>query len=146
MRISPKAAIAASLILMGCASGPRALSMHLADYSDRPIPDRLRVDMPSGEAPLYAETRSVLDDRDFRSASFGEDASGRPQLRLCFAPNGRAKFNAMAQQNLRRRLVFLIEGKLLFAPVIDSAAAPECLEISGAVTSEQAASLQRAIR
>ena len=146
MRISLKTAIAISFMLIGCASRPRALSVHLADYNDRPIPERLLINMPSGQAPLYAETRSVLDDRDFRSASFGDDASGQPQLRLCFAPNGRDKFISMAKQNLHRRLVFLVEGKLLFAPIIDSAAAPECLEINGAVTPDEAATLQRAIR
>jgi preprotein translocase subunit SecD len=146
MRVRTRTAIAVSLMLVGCASRPRALSVHLADYNDRPIPERLLINMPSGEAPLYAEPRSVLDDRDFRSAAFGEDASGLPQLRLCFAPNGRERFISMAKQNLHRRLVFLVEGKLLFAPIIDSAVAPECLEISGAVTRDAAATLQRAIR
>jgi preprotein translocase subunit SecD len=146
MRVSIKTAIAVSFMLVGCASRLRALSVHLADYSDRPIPERLLINMPSGEAPLYAEARSVLDDHDFRSASFREDASGQQQLRLCFAPHGRERFISMAQQNLHRRLVFLVEGKLLFAPTIDSAAAPDCLEISGAVTPEEAATLERAIR
>jgi preprotein translocase subunit SecD len=146
MRIKIQTVIGISLILLSCASRPKALSVHLADYSDRPISDRLRVDMPNGEAPLYAETRAILDEDDFRSASFGNDGSGQPQLRLCFAPSARDKFTSMAQQNLHRRLVFLVEGKLLFAPVIDSAAAPECLEISGAVTPAQAEVLRRAIR
>src|SRR4030095_14895191 len=146
MRIRIQTAIGISLILVSCASRPKALSVHLADYSDRPISDRLRVDMPNGEAPLYAETRAILDEDDFRSASFGHDASGQPQLRLCFAPRARDKFTSIAQRNLHRRLVFLVEGKLVFAPVIDSETAPECLEIRGALTPARAEVLRRAIR
>jgi hypothetical protein len=59
--------LAFSVILGSCASHPKALSVHLADYHDKPMLNRLRVDMPDGQAPLYAETRSVLDDHDFRS-------------------------------------------------------------------------------
>jgi len=102
--------------------------------------------MPGGEAPLYAEATSVLDERDFKDASFARAESGQPLLRLCFAPEGRAKFVHVAEQNLHRRLVFLIHGKLLFAPVIDSATTPECLEVTGWVTAEDAETLQRAIR
>jgi len=134
------------LLFVGCASGGRALSVHVADYSDTPPPGRFRVDMPSGEAPLYAEATPVLDDRDFKSASFAPDDSGQPVLRLCFAPESRPKFVHIAEQNVHRRLVFLAHGKVISAPVIDSAAAPECLEIGGTVTAEQAATLQRAIR
>jgi preprotein translocase subunit SecD len=146
MRNCNKTGIVVLLIAAACTTRNAALSVHLADYSAHPISERLRVDMPSGEAPLYAELRSVLDVQDFRSASLAEDAFGRPLLRLCFAPHGRDKFSALARQNLQRRLVFLLEGKLLFAPVIQSASAPDCLEISGAVTAQHAAALQRILR
>jgi len=145
MRVNIMAGIlACSLILGGCASHPKALSVHLADYGEKP--NRLRVDMEGGEAPLYAETRAVLDDHDFRSVSLDEDELGLPVLRLCFSPNGRERYNSMAQQNLHRFLVFLVDGKLLIAPRIESASAQECLGIDGAVTPEQAAALKRAIR
>jgi preprotein translocase subunit SecD len=138
-------AVLVLLLLSGCASRPRALSVHVADYSDTPQQSRIRVEMPSGEAPLYADPTSVLDERDFKSASFARDEFGQPLLRLCFASAGRPKFLHVAEQNTHKRLVFLVHGKVLFAPVIDSAAAPECLEISGVVTADQAATLQSAI-
>ena len=134
------------LLLVSCANRQRALTVHLADYSDTTPPSRVRVDMPNGEAALYADPASVLDDRDFTSVSFGQHDFGRALLRLCFAAQGRSRFVRVAQSNLRRRLVFLLRGKLLFAPVIESATPPECLEISGAVTPEEAAALQRVIR
>jgi preprotein translocase subunit SecD len=147
MRISIVAGILACATIFGsCAGHPKGLSVHLADYSDQSMSNRLRVEMPGGEAPLYAETRSVLEDHDFRSVSLGEDELGLPVVRLCFSPNGRERYDSMAQRNLHRRLVFLVDGKLLFAPQIESASTRECVGIDGAVTPEQAATLKRAIR
>lgn len=134
------------LLLMNCAGGHRVLSVHLADYSDGPAAGRIRVDMPQGEAPLYAEATPVLDERDFRSVSFARDQSGLPTLSLCFAPASRVKFTRVMKNNVHRRLVFLIRGKLLFAPVIDSEAVLECATVQGFVSEEDAAALQRAIR
>jgi preprotein translocase subunit SecD len=102
--------------------------------------------MPHGEAPLYAEAAPVLDEHDFRSVSFARDQSGVPTLSLCFAPGSRVKFVRVVENNVNRRLVFLIRGKLLFAPVIDSEAVPECATIHGSVSDEDAAALRRAIR
>jgi preprotein translocase subunit SecD len=122
------------------------LTVHLADYTENGPQGRFRVEMPGGQASLYAEATPVLDDRDFRSASFSQDASGLPILRLCFSATGREKFTHVAERNVQRRLVFLIQGKLLFAPIIDAGAVPECAEIRGSVSAEQAAALQHAIR
>jgi preprotein translocase subunit SecD len=132
--------------LFACGGRERVLTVHLADYSDNPSPGRIRVEMPRGEAPLYAEAAPVLDDRDFNSASFSTDDSGLPVVRLCFAPGGRNKFTHVVERNVHRRLVFLVRGKLLLAPVIDSGVVQECESISGWVSADDAAALKRAIR
>lgn len=50
------------------------------------------------------------------------------------------------KRNVNRRLVFLIRGKLLFAPVITSEDVPDCAKIDGIVSAAAAAALQQAIR
>ena len=146
MNIVSKMAAGALMLMTACAHHPSSLSIHLADYADNQPANRIRVDMPAGEAPLYAETDPVLEDRDFSSARFSTDASGLPQLTLCFGREGRARFQSVVQANVGRRLVFLIRGRLLFAPVIDSADVPECAVINGHVSQEDADALQRAIK
>jgi preprotein translocase subunit SecD len=141
-----RAQLFTAFLLSACASRERVLTVHLADYTENRPQSRFRVEMPGGEASLYAEATPVLDDRDFRSASFSQDGSGLPILRLCFSPTGREKFAQVAEKNVQRRLVFLIQGKLLFAPVIDSGTVPECAEIRGSVSAEQAAALRHALR
>jgi preprotein translocase subunit SecD len=136
----------ALLLSCSCAHHDHVLTVHLADYSDSPPAGRIRVDVPGGEAPLYAEATPVLDDRDFRSASYGRDADGLPMLTLCFAGDSRAKFTRIVERNVHRRLVFLVRRKLLLAPIIDSGAVPQCATIQGFVSEEDAAALQRAIR
>src|SRR5574338_793485 len=119
------------VMLVSCGGGRRTLGVHLADYGETVRSGRIRIDMPEGEAPLYAEPTPVLDERDFRSVSFSEDETGLSVLNLCFAPEGRAKFAHVVKQNVGRRLVFLIRGRLLFAPVIDSSDVPQCATIQG---------------
>jgi preprotein translocase subunit SecD len=137
--------VVALLLTPGCARNER-LSVHLADYSVNPPPGRIRIDMASGEAPLYAEPVPPLDGHDFKSATLAQDDLLRqPIIRLCFAPGGQAKFNKIAADNRGRRFVFLIDGKLLFAPIVPSRPEPECAVIDGTLSAEEAKALQRAI-
>jgi hypothetical protein len=71
-----------------CTTDRRLLTVHLADYADKASSNRLRIEMPRGEAPLYAEPTPVLDERDFRSVSFGDTTddptitANRPSTKL----------------------------------------------------------------
>ena len=131
-------------MLLGCRRSGPVLTVHLADYGESP--GRIRINMPQGEAPLYAEPTPVLDERDFTSVSFGRDRLGLPTLSLCFAPEGRDEYTRVVARNVKRRLVFLVRGKLLFAPQIASADVPACATIQGDVSAEDAAALRAAIR
>lgn len=144
MNIPSKIGTAALILLTACAHHPRVLSIHLGDYADSQPTDRIRIAMPSGEA-LYAEIDPVLEDRDFISARYGVGADGLPQVTLCFARQGRKRFQRVVQANVGRRLAFLIHGRLLFAPIIESTDVPECSTISGHVSQEDADALQRAL-
>ena len=148
INMSTRLAIGLALIVMAvsCGSRPRVFAVHLADYGESARSGRVRIDMPHGEAPLYAETIPVLDEHDFASVSFGEDEAGGPALVLCFTPEGRAKFAQVVKENVGRRLVFLIRARLLFAPVIDSSEVPACAKIHGYVSAQDAEALKRAIR
>jgi preprotein translocase subunit SecD len=132
------------LVLLSCANRAPVLSIHLADYEE--APGRIRIAMPSGEAPLYAESSPVLDERDFSSVSVSHDDFGRTILNLCFAPDGRRRFVKLARHNTNRSIVFLVRGKLLFAPVITSDPIPQCATVQGAVSPADAEALQRVIR
>jgi preprotein translocase subunit SecD len=128
-----------------CATDRRVLTVHLADYADKASSNRVRIEMPRGEAPLYAEPTPVLDERDFRSVSFG-DTTDEPTITLCFTSAGRDKFTRVVEHNIKRRLVFLVRGRLLLAPVIDSATVRECTTIQGYVSPSDADALRRAIQ
>jgi hypothetical protein len=78
--------------LLSCGRGGRVLAVYLADNADVAPSGRIRIEMPQGEAPPYAEPTPVLDERDFKSVSVGRDDLGLPQISLCFAAQGRDKF------------------------------------------------------
>ena len=129
-----------------CSTDRRVLTVHVADYADKAPADRIRIEMSRGEAPLYAEPVPLLDERDFKSVSFSGAPAGEPTITLCFTAAGRDKFTHIVVGTVKRRLVFLIRGKLLFAPVIDSTAIPECGTVQGNVSASDADALRRAIR
>ncbi len=146
-----RAGLAMWFVLTGsvsaCAASHPALTVHLGDYGEHvTTSDRIRIDIHEGEAPVHAERTPVVDGRDFKSASFGSDSDGLPQISLCFTSRGRARFAQVVEGNMNRRLVFLIEGRLLMAPIIESAQAPECEIISGYVSQAEANALRRAIK
>jgi hypothetical protein len=71
---------------------------------------------------------------------------GRFTQTLCFAHDGRSKLLEVAEHKLNWRLVDLIRGMLLFAPVITSDPIPQCATVNGAVSPADAEALQRVIR
>lgn len=54
--------------IVNCAGRGRVLAVHLADYSDTPPAGQIRIQMPAGEAPLYAEATPVLDGTTSRAS------------------------------------------------------------------------------
>ena len=123
----------------------RSLQLHLADYCDGTSSHQLKFQRYPNEAPLCAETKYGLDERDFSSASFGKDGIGAPVLDLCFRPSGRTKFQRFVSPNVGRWIVFLHHGKLLMAAKVMSAEVPDCVRVEGFVDPSHAAALQAAI-
>jgi preprotein translocase subunit SecD len=139
-----KTAVPILFLVVGCAgSGVRPLEIHLGDYNATP---GLKAFEPQpGEALLYMEQNSVLDDRDFLSVRMATDRFGAPALELCLTPEGKEKSQRVATENVGRHLIFLVEGKLAMAPTIDAGAPLECVTVEGHVTSTDADTLSKAI-
>jgi preprotein translocase subunit SecD len=140
-----RAAIPIILLAVGCAGGGvRPLEIHLADY--QAAPGRKAFTPEPGEALLYMEPKSVLDDRDFVSVRAATDRFGQPALELCLSPGGKEKFQRAAAENVGRRLIFLVQGNLVMSPQIGPPGTPlECVTVEGQVTSADADVLSRAI-
>src|SRR5467141_4888997 len=141
MRIS--IGIAAAVLTFACAQQPRvaeeptrALELHLADYCERPMANRLQFQRYPNETPVCAERTFQLDERDFSSASLGKDNIGAPALNLCFSGSGRGKFERLVSGNVGRWIVFTSHGKLLMAAKIMSADVPACAMVQGHVSAE----------
>jgi hypothetical protein len=133
------------LFVVGCAvAGIRPLELHLADYNA--APGRKAIEPQPGEALLYMEEHSVLDDRDVLSVRMETDRFGEPAMELCFTPKGKERFQKASTENVGRRLVFLVQGKLVMAPQIESEASQQCVTVEGYVTAEDAAVLSKVIR
>jgi hypothetical protein len=67
---------------------PRPLQLHLADYCEKPIPNRIEFQRYPNEMPLCAERTYEVDDRDFSKATLTKDDLGEPAVSLCFSGSG----------------------------------------------------------
>src|SRR5687768_451380 len=75
--------------------GPRSLELHLADYCEGPMPDRIQFQRHPNEMPLCAERTYHLDERDFSTAALAKNDIGAPVVSLCFSASGRSKFERL---------------------------------------------------
>jgi hypothetical protein len=139
-----KTAVPILFFVVACAGpGVRPLEVHLGDYTA--APGRKAIESQPGESSLYMEQNSVLDDRDFLNVRLITDRLGALALELCLTPEGKEKFRRVATENVGRRLMFLVQGKLAMAPQIDSAASLECVTVEGHVTPGDADALSEVI-
>lgn len=73
-----------------------------------------------GWRTYYVWTRVELDGASIREATVvHEDLTGAPEVRVAWDADGAARLAALTGQNVGRRLVIIIDGVVLWAPVLE---------------------------
>jgi preprotein translocase subunit SecD len=120
-----------------------AIEFRLAEDEARPglIPVHV-----AGEARIvYLHTEVGLDDGDIRTASVVKGPDGRPAVQVHLQPSGVKKFNGMAEGKLPRLVAIIVRGRVISTPVVDGPMIDDLLDITGALTTEEASALARAL-
>ena len=125
-------------------------SVGLADIAQGRVPPE-DVVVPNGEAgsqtPAYAlQRRSVVTGEMLTDASAGFDQNGRPDINFRFNGKGAQRFGDVTTQNIGHHFAIVLDGKVLSAPVIESAITGGSGQISGAFTQEQVTALALNLR
>jgi serine/threonine-protein kinase len=107
--------------------GSSALSIRLGCLTDVGADANESANLPfwntkdNGGKPLCVLNRIYLTSSDVGSVRADVDeASGRPVLRLTLKPEGAQRMTALTSENLNRRLVYVLDGKILIAATIMS--------------------------
>ena len=107
--------------------------------------------VPNGEdnapVPAYAlQRRAVVTGEMLTDASAGFDQNGRPDINFRFNGKGAQRFADVTTQNIGHRFAIVLDGKVLSAPVIQSAITGGSGEITGAFSQAQVTGLALNLR
>lgn len=90
-----------------------------------------------GATPLYLQRRPLLNSRDIRNVSRGEDsATGRPILVFTFQPEARAQIHRVTADHVGELAAWVVDGKVIYAANIASPFS-DAMQVSGMDEDEQ---------
>ena len=133
------------------ASPPLVFQMRLAD--DKPSADsepmssitRNRFNGNTYTNILYVQKTVLLDQSALKSAKAAVDNFGQPEIYINFTKSGGEKFAEITQQNIKKRLAIIINGKLCEAPMIMTPISNGAAQINGVFTKQEAKDIARQI-
>jgi preprotein translocase subunit SecD len=102
-------------------------------------------DLP-GEPFLVVKRQVLLSGENIQDAQADTDQRGRPSVLMRFDRKGAALFAQVTQRHKGQRFAVLLNGRVIFAPVISTVVTDGVGQISGDLTDAEAQGLAKAIR
>jgi hypothetical protein len=100
---------------------------------EQPGPGLTAVTTSDYPPTLYLHPEVAVSNGDIRGAKAALDEVGGPAVTLELSETGTRKLQAVTSANLQKRLVILVDGKVLLAPVIQSPVTDPGVQILGAL-------------
>ena len=94
-----------------------------------------------GATPLLIEKRIILTGENLASASVGQDQNRQNAIDFRFDSAGGRRFAEVTSNNIGKRFAILLDGKVISAPVIQSAITTNNGQITGGFSLQQASEL-----
>ena len=95
---------------------------------------------PNTTFRIYVEPELLLDGSAIQSARVEEEASG-PSIQITFTKSGAKRLGEITTKYIRQQLAFLIDGKLVLAPIVRDPILGGKVTVSGNFTAREAADL-----
>ena len=122
-------------------------SVSVAEAAEGRIPPGSIILPSQSEGPLLLKKRAVVTGEMLTEASQGFDGrSGEPIVNFRFNGQGAARFGEVTASNIGKRFAIVLDGKVISAPVIQSAIMGGSGQISGNFTPESANELAVLLR
>lgn len=130
----------------GPAGGPSIVEIRVVDSApDSPGKARgQRFTAPDGSF-LWLEPGAPITGRMFASAQATQDPDGHPAVDFTLTPDGSTRLAALTRANIGHRLAILVNGNVVFAPVVRDEIAGGKGMISGRFTPEETEALAKQI-
>ena len=100
----------------------------------------------AGEPYLVVKRQVLLSGDNIQDAEADTDQKGRPSVLMRFDRSGADLFAQVTQRHMGQRFAVLLNGRVIFAPVISMVVTDGVGQISGDLTDAEAQGLAKAIR
>src|SRR5579872_1766981 len=95
---------------------------------------------------IYLHKTADLTNEDIAEVKATQDDSKRPAISITLTKDGSAKMKKVTEEHLRKPLAILVDGKVISAPVIQTAIAEGEVLITGNFTKEELETLVKQIQ
>ena len=138
------------LVLAGCGLGeerfersapfkPGVLKIHLAENA--PGDGRRPATLPGSDAVVHLRAEPELTEAHLKTVAVWNGQNDDKTVVLMFNAEGTARLARLTAENVGKRLVFVIEDRIVMAPVIQSQINDGLAVIEGGYTKEEAEAL-----
>ena len=134
--------LAIVVALTGCATTRDQKTSVLLEFrpgSQSPGPGLTKMTVVGSEQTLYISEDVVLGNADVSSSRVVSGVNGRLRIKITFTTTtGAERFATATENNVRKPLGILVDGKLISAPIVMEKITGRSAEISGSFTQEEA--------
>jgi preprotein translocase subunit SecD len=133
--------LAIVVALTGCATTRDQKTSVLLEFrpgSQSPGPGLTKMTVVGSEQTVYISKDVVLGNADVSSSRVVSGVNGRLRIKITFTTTGAERFAAATENNVRKPLGILVDGKLISAPIVMEKITGRSAEISGSFTQEEA--------
>ena len=95
---------------------------------------------------VYLHKATLLSAQDIAQAKVVSDANDRHMIELTFTDTAGKKFGKATEQHLGKPLAIIVDGKVIFAPVVRTPITDGKAQVTGAFSKEEAERIAKAIR
>ena len=133
--------ILVNLMIVGTSLAATPEVFEVRAVEEQPKSDSIRYEnqRPDGTTEaLFLGPTQLLDITSVKSATVTSSEKGEPMVTINFTDEGGRRFAEITEQHLNKRIGFVIEGRLMMAPMVMSVISGGSVSISGNFTKAQA--------
>ena len=118
------------VILFGCVVQAQA-QFTIRAAATAPVSGWQRMESPEGNQTVWVAPTPSLTSADIDAAQPGNDRDGRPVVTIRFTEAGSEKMREFSAAQIARPIALVLDGELIWAPVVRSAINAEALITGG---------------
>lgn len=150
MRILPGTALLAVAAAFAMNAGSQEAKQSAASFEIRlaekePAEGLKPASVEGTKTKIYLHKEIALTSKDVAAAQPAKDANNKPTIEITMTDQGAAKLAKLSAAHLGKPLAMMVDGKVLFAPIVRSKIADGKVMVTGNFSKEEAVRIAKVI-